>query len=161
MASTVAYMETWKDIVGAPGYEVSDRGRVRSPRRLLVVNKSLRYDRVKLGRWREEYVHRLVLETFIGPCPRGHQCRHLNGNPRDNSLQNLRWGTASEDAGDRAAHGTIRRAGDHWAAKMTSEDVRRIRHLRNAGLTYAALGRAFRISKSQAHRICAGDNWCG
>ena len=36
-------------------------------------------------------VHRLVLETFVGPCPDGMECDHVNRNRSDNRLQNLRW----------------------------------------------------------------------
>lgn len=36
-------------------------------------------------------VHRLVLETFVGPCPDGMECDHVNRNRSDNRLKNLRW----------------------------------------------------------------------
>ncbi|KKK57425.1 hypothetical protein LCGC14_1416830 [marine sediment metagenome] len=52
------------------------------------------------------YVHRLVLETFIGSCPNGMECRHLNNNPSDNRLENLKWGTRSENSRDSLRHGT-------------------------------------------------------
>jgi len=31
------------------------------------------------GKTFEFLIHRLVLETFIGPCPEGMECRHLDG----------------------------------------------------------------------------------
>lgn len=33
-------------------------------------------------------------------------CRHLNGNPYDNRLENLAWGTPSENMLDKVRHGT-------------------------------------------------------
>jgi len=36
-------------------------------------------------------VHRLVLLAFMGPCPKGMRCRHLNGVRNDNRLVNLCW----------------------------------------------------------------------
>lgn len=36
-------------------------------------------------------VHRLVLETFIGPCPDGQEARHLDGDATNNRLENLAW----------------------------------------------------------------------
>jgi hypothetical protein len=50
-------------------------------------------------------VHRLVLETFVGPCPDGMECCHNNGDPADNRLENLRWDTLSSNAYDRVEHG--------------------------------------------------------
>ncbi len=38
----------------------------------------------------------LVLETFVGPRPEGHVPEHLNGDPNDNRLVNLRWTPAEE-----------------------------------------------------------------
>lgn len=51
-------------------------------------------------------VHSLVLMAFVGPRPKGMQCRHLDGNNLNNRPENLRWGTAKENYSDRIAHGT-------------------------------------------------------
>ena len=59
-------------------------------------------------------VHRLVLETFVGPCPDGMECLHINGDPGDNRVENLRWGTHAENMQDSLAHGTHR-----WASSKT------------------------------------------
>lgn len=114
--------ENWNPIKGFEGlYEISDQGRIKSLRRdrLMhpgVVNE-IGHLQARLsqrgGAVRYAYVHRLVLESFVGPCPDGMQCRHLNGNAADNRLENLRWGTASEDNHDRVRHGT------HQHAKRT------------------------------------------
>jgi hypothetical protein len=36
-----------------------------------------------------EYLHQLVAEAFIGPCPPGHKLVHLNGDGLDNRRANL------------------------------------------------------------------------
>lgn len=51
-------------------------------------------------------IHHLVLEAFVGPRPQGCECRHLDGNPTNNILTNLVWGTHVENMRDRARHGT-------------------------------------------------------
>lgn len=47
-----------------------------------------------------KYIHRLVLETYVGPCPKGMECRHLDGNRTNNHLHNLCWGTHLENMED-------------------------------------------------------------
>lgn len=44
-----------------------------------------------------EYVHRLVLRAFVGPCPDGQETLHLNHDPTDNRLCNLKYGTHLEN----------------------------------------------------------------
>jgi hypothetical protein len=51
------------------------------------------------------YVHRLVLETWRGPCPPGREARHLDGDASNNRLTNLRWGTHAENTWDVIRHG--------------------------------------------------------
>ena len=48
---------------------------------------------------------RVVLEAFVGPPPPGTECRHLNGDYRDNRVQNLAWGTHTENMQDCIRHG--------------------------------------------------------
>lgn len=106
--------ETWCPIPEYEGlYEVSDEGRIMSLRRsrvmkLNAVNKVgyLQATLTRDGCASHRYVHRLVLEAFVGPCPPSMQCRHLNGDATDNRLVNLAWGTASENNYDRVRHGT-------------------------------------------------------
>ncbi len=125
--------EHWKPIPGFEGlYEVSDRGRVRSIRRerllvltpdkegYLCVTFSVR------GRHWCKKVHRLVLETFGGPCPQGQQCRHLDGDRLNNAPDNLKWGTSKEDAADRLRHGVHPLGERVGNAKLSDAKVRMI-----------------------------------
>lgn len=120
--------EVWKAIPGHEGrYEVSDLGRVRSLPRLdrrgrrirgrilaIVVQPSGHHS-VKLcldGDYENAKVHRLALLAFVGQPPAGHEGLHGDGDPSNNALTNLRWGTRSENLRDSVRHGT-----HHWAAK--------------------------------------------
>ncbi len=54
----------------------------------------------------QRFVHQLVTESFIGARPPGLEVCHNNGDPGDNRLSNLRYGTRSENTFDRVRHGT-------------------------------------------------------
>jgi len=122
--------EQWISVVGYEGlYEVSDRGRVRSVERVyhpgrpgtparIKPSRELRpdvnrkgYHAVKLyrnGKGKAFPIHRLVLISFVGPPHLGMETCHNNGNPGDNRLSNLRWGTSAENVADQISHGTQR-----------------------------------------------------
>lgn len=60
-------------------------------------------------------VHHLVLETFVGMCPPGMQCDHINRNRTDNRLENLRWVTPKENSRNRKDNDRCEALlGMHW-----------------------------------------------
>lgn len=101
--------EQWRPVPWAERYEVSDMGRVRSLRRgrhprpkPLILSARCRPTsgcQVALcvaGVVRHVQVARLVLETFVGPCPPRHVARRLNGDATDECLANLCWAPKSD-----------------------------------------------------------------
>ena len=122
--------EQWKPVVGYEGlYEVSDHGRVRSLDKEVksaVCRKGSRIRRGKIlqpvrtpkgyltaalyrngkASRKRQYVHRLVLEAFTGPCPEGMECRHIDGDSQNNNHSNLQWSTHKENCQDKIDHGT-------------------------------------------------------
>lgn len=103
--SDVADGELWKDVMGFEGlYKVSKSGMVVSfQRKKLRYMKSmarsikngghlLSYNlRDKNGNKHHKMVHMLVAEHFI-PNPLGYKyVMHIDGNPRNNNADNLRW----------------------------------------------------------------------
>lgn len=131
-----------REIRAFPGYWIYDDGRVwSSPRGRNTPGRFLspsimgegyhRYVFYRDGKQCKKLAHRLVLEAFVGPCPEGMQCRHLDGNPQNNHVSNLCWGTAKENAGDKRRHGTqVHLCGEKsGSAKLTFEEVCEIRDL--------------------------------
>lgn len=127
---------TYRILDGFPDFRVGDDGSIwsccRSPsgqwRRLSGTKNKRGY----LETWvanggGRRLVHHLVLEAFVGPKPDGAECRHLDGDPLNNALTNLAWGTPQENAEDRVRHGTTNRGQRMWAAKLTDDAVRDIR----------------------------------
>lgn len=101
------HIEQWRPAPEKPDYAVSDLGSIRSPRGDILKPHTLKsgHQQVYLGRGCRRYVHRLVLEAFVGPCPPGHVACHWNDDPADNRLENLRWGTSSDNARDAVRNG--------------------------------------------------------
>jgi hypothetical protein len=88
-------METWKKVVGAPKYEVSDHGRVRKGTRMKPLNKKI-YLRTRInGKYRR--VHTLVLPAFKpNPAPWLYNCvDHIDQVKHNNKLENLRWSNST------------------------------------------------------------------
>jgi DNA adenine methylase len=167
--------ETWRQIPGHEGrYDVSDMGRVRTwiksgkaqtvrdtPRLMTpVLNEKrggyfyvgLRTGGVTLTR----LVHRLVLEAFVGPRPDDQECRHLNGNSKDNRLENLAWGTHVENIADAYAHGNGTSGEDNGGAKLTQAQANEIRRRLDAGETGTALASEFGVSMATVSRVKHG-----
>lgn len=72
------------------------------------------------------WCHAAVLSAWVGPCPAGMECRHLDGRPGNNNLYNLKWGTRSENAHDRISHGN-QRGDTHYKSVFRDEDVIKLR----------------------------------
>lgn len=109
----------YKEVPGYPGYYVTINGTMRNQHTKLkpsVHRKGHLYHvvRIALGSTTQQtrlYVHRAVMLAF-GP-PNAHKLpliRHLDGNPRNNRLSNLAWGTHAENARDREMHKRERRS---------------------------------------------------
>lgn len=140
-------MEVWKPVPGYEGfYSVSDFGRVRSDKRTIVdknghgrkmpevimtpekkTSGHLIVCLSKNSKNEKRYVHRIVLETFVGEAPAGTQACHWNDDPEDNRLENLRWGTLSENTLDKVRngrHNNARKTHCKWGHEFTPENIK-------------------------------------
>ena len=153
----------WSTIPECPMYEASDDGRIRRKDRpdhmLAIRTQESGHRRVSLwvsGRARHLYVHRLVLEAFVGPCPEGMEVRHINGDPGDNRLSNLCYGTRRQNMADRKEHGDQPLGSVHWNAKLDEEQVRSIRA---DGRPMAVLAREYGVHRITIHDIITRRTW--
>ena len=164
-------MHKLKPIPNFPGYYARDDGVIfatdrwiRHPRPMspyprprggyLIVNI------FKNGGRKKVFVHVLVLETFRGKRPPGLHCRHLDGNPRNNRLENLVWGTPKENAADRERHGTNRggrklKSGGNLSYEIASL----IRDACASGRTQKDVAQQFGVSKGYVSRIVGRHAW--
>ena len=143
--------EVWKTIEGYNGkYQVSTLGRVKSVERTIINCRGRKqsfketilrpdhspngYERVGLyknGRLKHQRVAKLVYEAFASPIPKGKEIDHLNGNNRDNRLENLRVCTHKENCRNpitRERHKAANEARskkmkEYWSKKKVSSAV--------------------------------------
>lgn len=170
--------EEWRWVPNWPAYEVSDQGRVRghwtnslreglreigSESILLSPDEVMGYFQVTLyhfGLCKRFKVHKLVLETFVGPCPPGMEARHLDGNRKRNYLSNLCWGTKKENQKDRLIHGTSVLGSGNGRALLSEEDVKEIKRLlRKNELTVTEIAEQFCVKRSVIYDIKQGRSW--
>lgn len=113
------------------------------------------------GKIAHVYVHRLVLEAAVGPCPQGMEARHLNGDREDNRASNLAWGTPQQNAEDKRRHGTVLYGSRNPMAKLTWDQVREIRAMVQAGATQRQAVARYGVSPMTVSRIVRGQTWTG
>jgi hypothetical protein len=98
--------------------------------------------------------HIAVALAFIGPRPEGHDVRHLDGNPRNNHVSNIAYGTRAENIQDAKRHGTFRTG---RKTKIDGPTARKIAQMRDR--TGWDIAEEFGISEVQVHAIRGGKSW--
>ncbi len=102
--------EEWKRIPYVSGYEISNKGRVRSHKRgkpkILKPEEISRGDRKKTylrvtlysgKRAKHRKIHRLVALAFLPRVKGKNTVDHTNGNTHNNRVDNLEWTTNAEN----------------------------------------------------------------
>ena len=98
----ITKVEVWTDISVAPEYLISSFGRVMRKQDdfypKITLDKG--YYRVYLN-GKKHYLHRLLAEAFIPNPENKPEVDHIDGNPLNNNLANLRWCTRAENQRNR------------------------------------------------------------
>jgi DNA-binding transcriptional regulator YiaG len=105
-------------------------------------------------------VHRLVALAFI-PNPEGlPQVNHIDGDKRNNRVENLEWVSNQENIDHAVRNGLMLRGEQVYGAKLKREDVVEIRRLRaDEGLTQKEISKRFGISRAQVGYIVRREKW--
>lgn len=169
-------IEEWKDVGGYEGYyQISNIGQIRriKPYRNTYFRKILKPGLKKKGRVYYKYVtlsksnivktfavHRIEALAFLGPCPPGMECRHLDGNSLNNIVTNLKWGTKSENAQDSIRHGTsVDNTGSkHGMSKLKESTIPIIRQM-SMTMTRRAIANYFEVGISTIDDIINNKTW--
>ena len=166
-------MKIWKSVFGFEGfYEASSDGEIRSIRRQNPKNKRFMGGNIvkpilgskgyyvvnltKTGTRKQVFLHKLILEAFIGPRPQNLQACHNDGNRLNCNIENLRWDTASGNHKDKRKHGTWQVGEKANNVKLTNDIVRFIREQK---LTPKQAVKMFDTSLTNAKRIVSRKTW--
>jgi HNH endonuclease len=161
----------------AEGFAVSDEGEIFSFRDLLSRPQNGKVVRIKTQQNKKDgylryllrfppgkkagTLSRLVLQVF---CPRdnygGMHARHIDGNPKNNAITNLEWGTVADNMRDRDSQGRNPYGGTrNPKAKLTPEKVKEIRELIRRGTKTEEIASLFGVGLSAIRNIKSGETW--
>lgn len=170
-------METWKALARNPNYEVSTEGRVREKARPVfnrgrihskpprTINPFIDTEgyafvvmRKPMGTGAEKiFVHRLVMEVFVGECPEEMSVDHIDRNRTNNAVSNLRYATKAEQSDNRDLS---RISGENSKfSKLREVDVVEIRKMLEMGFLDSIIAQRFSVSASTIKNIRTGKSW--
>ena len=105
-------------------------------------------------------VHRLVLTAFEGQCPIGKEGSHLDGNPKNNNISNLKWESHSDNCSRKITHGTQPRGENMTQSKLTENRVRIIKNqLALKSISQTEIARMHSISVQSITDIKKNRTW--
>lgn len=165
--------EIWKDIADYEGlYQVSNLGRVKrigsgsgatSGRIKTPSDHNAGYSSVALYKNNKErafLIHRLVAHAFIGNID-GLDVNHINGDKRDNRLENLEIVTRKQNISHAIMTGLMIVGGEHNPqSKLTWDQVYAIRAKYIKGIYgYKKLSKEFGITPGAIRSVVKGRRW--
>ncbi len=160
-------MENWKTVKGFENYEVSTYGKVRRKNcEITYVNglicnykeKILKLEKAKSNKFGKHYlrvtlssknkvkrfqVHRLVAKTFLPNMDNKPCVNHLDGNPENNNINNLKWCTYSEN--ERHSYDDLGKINNN--RELSEEAVKDILANAKKGVNHANRGNCLFFSK--------------
>lgn len=167
--------EEWVSIEGFKGfYEINRLGDVRSITRTVkngrktctyqsrILKQSCKagYKSVCLCRDGKQYylhIHRLLAKAFISGI--GQVVRHLDGDPLNNSISNLAWGSFVDNENDKLLHGRRPRGETHPNSKITGDIVRKIRIFKSSGRSQLSIAAELGIGRGVVGTVVRDEGW--
>jgi hypothetical protein len=87
------------------------------------------------------------------------QCRHLDGDPANNRLDNLRWGTPIENAQDRKRHGTYINGSQVYNAILNEGDIPEVKRLTAEGIPRKVIAQRYGVTIWAIKGVIQGKTW--
>ncbi len=145
-------------------YLVSDDGRVynETTKNEISIIYSNRYEKVKLqlkNKTHTKAVHRLVAETFLEKVEGKNEVNHIDGDRRNNNVNNLEWVTHLENMQHASMLRLMSSGSTHLSAKLSEKDVADIRILFSQGVCDADIVKEFNIGPGTVAKIRYRQTW--
>lgn len=106
------------------------------------------------------YSHRFMWEYHHGPIPDSLHVRHKCDFKPCVNPEHLELGTHADNMRDQVVRGRSPKGQRHPGAKLTEDDVRRIRErVRGDGCTQTAVAEEFGVCRSTVSQIVSGRRW--
>lgn len=147
-----------RPVPGFPGYYATSEGRVFSVFELVHEKGRDGYLRVRTfvaGKKKRPGVHVMLALAFHGLPQPGEEVRHLDGNPANNAVSNLAWGTKKQNGEDKARHGSSK-GEKNGRSRLTRQQVLAIRA---SSKTLKELAEEHEVSIGTIGAIRTGRNW--
>jgi len=150
-------MRDWRPVPGFADTYASADGRVKGPSgKVLKDYVCPRGYHHVLIRSKKLPNHHAVLLAFGFSRPLDAECRHLDGDPGNNHLENLQWGSSAENAADRARHGNTYYGEELASSRLTLDQVAAIKTDTRPSRTVA---REYGVSHTAVLNIRRGTTW--
>lgn len=163
--------EYWKVVEECPSYLISNMGNVKNIKELKTLRAYDRegytridlYDR-RIKKSLKRSVHRLVAEAFIPNPLNKPQVNHIDGDKKNNRVENLEWCTQSENMKHAFKTGLYvpnpLKGEDRYNSKMTYEKVILLREMYDSGeFLLKELAEEFNISMTVTWNIAKRNTW--
>ena len=164
--------ECWKSIPGFDDYEVSDHGRIKSYVGKTPIKRISNCGRIfpisvsshgyaithlnRDGKSYFKYVHRLVLEAFVGTLIDSNTCHHKDGNKLNNHLSNLQW--TNQSVNIKAAYDQKMRI-PNGPKKLKDGEIWLLKRLLNANIRNRIIRKMFDLDSATVSHVKAGRRW--
>ena len=171
-------MVEWRIVPEWTNYEIAQDGTVRRrmPGKGTHVGRILKpwpgrhgYPQVGISRMvggvhltRSRSVHRLVMAAWVGSCPEGMECHHIDGDKTNPHLSNLEYVTHKDNIRHAVADGLWGRARGEasGSTKLNAWQVRLARSLYDCGeMRIAQLAKLFGITRAPMGYIVHRQTW--
>ena len=117
------------------------------------------YGQLRLNFKKNMYAHRLSYEMHKGKIPKGLCVRHSCHNKACVNPEHLSVGTWKDNSEDSVSAGRQAKGADLPQAKLTIQEVRKIRTLLKTSMTQIAIAKEFDISMASISHIKTGYTW--
>ena len=126
-------MDEWFALADSDGYFINRQGEIKGKHKngtkilkQMTNRKGYLFVEMRVnGERKHGTIHRLLAQTFIPNPDEKPQVDHINRNPQDNRLENLRWVTGSENCENKEAkHIFWKTIHKRWIVKIKRNGVR-------------------------------------